>query len=177
MLFCSLVGGPFRQKLPYKCQKYMQMSYLWKVSKWQFSSKFNLQANYKCWSFITKPLIHISITINATSIWARKSCVNARGIPPATQHMFAVWICPEGGGVPTLAGGYLSWPGGTYPGWGTPQDVDRQTPLKTVPVPILRMRAVITSLAIVVVWLQWMLKVIWVSSYTHIFNFKLFVTL
>ena len=79
-----------------------------------------------------------------------------------------------GEGVPTLAGGggtypgwkegYLPWPGkgvptlarggGTYPGWGElatlagvpSAGVDRQMPLKTVPSPIFRMRAVnITS--------------------------------
>ena len=51
-----------------------------------------------------------------------------------------------GWGVPTLgrARGYLSWPGGgggTYPGQGKghPPGVERQTPMKTVPSPILRM--------------------------------------
>ena len=38
-------------------------------------------------------------------------------------------------GVPTVAGG-------TYPGRGTTPGVDRQTPVKTVPFPILRMRVV-----------------------------------
>ena len=41
-----------------------------------------------------------------------------------------------GGGVPTLAGGYLPWSG--YPLRG----VDRQTPVKTVPSRILGVRAV-----------------------------------
>ena len=71
--------------------------------------------------------------------------MNARGILPATQQVFAVLICPSQGagvptlaggtypggylpwlGVPTLAAGYLPWPGGvptqargTYPGRGT----------------------------------------------------------
>ena len=40
------------------------------------------------------------------------------------------------GGVPTLARGYLPWP-------GYPAGVDTQTPVKTVPSPILRMWAVI----------------------------------
>ena len=64
-----------------------------------------------------------------------------------------------GQGAPTLAGGYLPWLGGTYLAWGvptlvgdsylgqgttyhglgTPLGVDRQTPVKTVPSPILRM--------------------------------------
>ena len=45
------------------------------------------------------------------------SCVNARGIPPAAYQI--LHLLPNlGGGVPTLAGGYLPWPGGTYPRWG-----------------------------------------------------------
>ena len=71
--------------------------------------------------------------------------MNARGISPAAQQVFAVLICP--GGVPTLAGGvptlvgvstqargiptrgggylplpgrYLPLPGGNYLGWGVP---------------------------------------------------------
>ena len=71
----------------------------------------------------------------------KSSCVNARGIPPAVQQVFAVLICPGGGtypgwergtchdkgsnyhgrvGVPTLAGEYLPWLWGTYPGRGVP---------------------------------------------------------
>ena len=65
--------------------------------------------------------------------------------------------------VPTLTGGYQPWLGGTYPGWGYPisghgaipswvphlvlvrypPGVNRQMPVKTVPSPILQMRAVI----------------------------------
>ena len=47
--------------------------------------------------------------------------MNARGIPPAVQQVFAVLaeVAP-------------------------PPGVDRQTPVKTVPSPILRMRAVIS---------------------------------
>ena len=54
--------------------------------------------------------------------------MNTRGIPPAVQQVFAMLICPgrDGGG-------------GTYPGWGTPPGVDRQTLVKTVPSPTLRM--------------------------------------
>ena len=100
----------------------------------------------------------------------KSSCVSARGIPPAAKQVFAVLICPGRGGgylpptltrgvptlagrIPTLSGGtypiwvegtYPGWVGGTFPGWGTlPPGVDRQTPVKTVPSPILRMRAVI----------------------------------
>ena len=62
----------------------------------------------------------------------KSSWVNAKGILPAMQQVFAVLICP-GRGVPTLGEGYLPWlgvptlargiptlAGGTYPGWGTP---------------------------------------------------------
>ena len=66
--------------------------------------------------------------------------MNARGIPSAAQQVFAVLICPSGEGVPTvprvvptlakggtylcqgvptLTGGYLTWPGvptRTWPG-------------------------------------------------------------
>ena len=54
--------------------------------------------------------------------------MNARGIPPATQQVFTVLVCPgwagggstyPGWGVPTLVRGYLPWLGGTYPGQGT----------------------------------------------------------
>ena len=54
--------------------------------------------------------------------------MNARGTLPTAQQLFTVLICPGwvgGGGLPTLAGGYLPWPeevptlaGGTYPGQG-----------------------------------------------------------
>ena len=49
-----------------------------------------------------------------------------------------------GGGIPTLATGYLPWPGRGYlpwPGYPPPPGVDRQTPVKVVPPPILRMWA------------------------------------
>ena len=48
-------------------------------------------------------------------------------------------------------GGHLPWPGGTHLGWEVPivarmvypRGVNRQTPAKTVPSPIIRMRVVI----------------------------------
>ena len=91
--------------------------------------------------------------------------MNARGIPPVAYQVLP--SAALSGGVPTLDRGYLPWPGcgvptlagGTYPGqggissldrgvlslWGIPHldlasvplGVDRQTPVKTVPSPIL----------------------------------------
>ena len=95
------------------------------------------------------------------------SCVNAKGILPAAQQVFAVATgggvltlvggTYPGRGVPILAGGYLLWQGylpwlgwwwGYLPwlGYLSP-GVDRQSPVKTIPSPILRMRAVIGTLS------------------------------
>ena len=81
----------------------------------------------------------------------KSSCVNARGIPPAAYQVLHLLSYPggtyPGRGVPILAGGVPtpSLDRGYLPIWtwpGYPLGVNRQTPVKTVPSPILRMRAV-----------------------------------
>ena len=56
----------------------------------------------------------ITVTIRKQE---KSSCVNARGIPPAVQQVLCGEDTYPSERVPTLARGYLPWPGGTYLGW------------------------------------------------------------